>query len=208
MNQPVLLSIRVFVLVFLFTFAGNSLLAQQPANNPQLETSYEAVLQVIVGSNDASQRGNLPKSLSAVERQLHENFAYSGYRVSNMFLSRSTGVGKIEYKSMSDSLVQSAPSSVPTFLEWSLGIRGAAEPAGQNVLQVNGFRFGARVPITTARVSGTDGRSTDVTNYESIGLVTDRMALSVGKPSLVGTISLPGASGTLFLVLTLRSIAE
>jgi hypothetical protein len=182
-------------------FANGQAVPIQPS-----DTGYEAVLNILVGSNEASPGKGLPKSLSAVQRQLNENFAYSNYTLSNTLLSRLSSPGDVEYKSVSDRLGKEA-GDYPTFVDWSLQLRPAA-PTQAGRLQMENFRFGARVPVVTARIKGPDGQSPGTTAYEPIGLTTRRVMLPVGKPSLIGTVSLPGTAGMLFLVLTIRPAAD
>lgn len=205
MYRPESNSLRIFVfacLLCLFAGVANG----QAAPNPLSDTGYEAVLNILVGSNEATPGKGLPKSLSAVQRQLNENFTYSNYTLTNTLLSRLSSPGDVEYKSVSDKFVRETGDN-PTFVDWSLQLRPAAT-AQANKLQMENFRFGARVPIVTARTKGPDVQSPGTTIYESIGLTTRRVTLPVGKPSLIGTVSLPGTAGTLFLVLTIRPAAD
>jgi len=43
-----------------------------------------------------------------------------------------------------------------------------------------------------------------VLNYEAVGLNMNRVSLPENKPTLIGTLSLPKTTGTMFLVLTVR----
>jgi hypothetical protein len=49
-----------------------------------------------------------------------------------------------------------------------------------------------------------NGKASDVVNYESVGLVVNRLAIPENRPTMIGTISLPKTSGTVFLVLTVK----
>ncbi len=53
--------------------------AQADARAAQVEPSYEVVLQVVVGSNDAAQKNNLPANLAVVTKNLRNNFSFSIY---------------------------------------------------------------------------------------------------------------------------------
>ena len=48
------------------------------------------------------------------------------------------------------------------------------------------------------------GRTSSVLAYESIGLTVNRLGLPERVPTLIGTLSLPRADGTMFLVATVR----
>jgi hypothetical protein len=205
MYRPESISLRVLVFACLLgMFAGFA--NGQATPNPTSDTGYEAILDILVGSNEAAPGKGLPKSLSAVQRQLNENFTYSNYTLSNTLLSRLSSPGDVEYKSVSDRLGKEV-GDYPTFVDWSLQLRPTST-AQANKLQMENFRFGARVPIVTDRTKGPDGQSPGATMYEPIGLTTRRVVLPIGKPSLIGTVSLPGTAGTLFLVLTIRPAAD
>jgi hypothetical protein len=193
-HQRALLSgatLSLFLIVALPAFAQ-----QEP--KPSFESSYEAVLQVVIGSDQA---GELPQSLSPIARQLRSNFGFSGYRLANTFIGRFTSGGSLEYKSVADIFGQPATqeSDVPTFLEWSMGrIRAGQDEKGQPMFQTEPFRFGARVPVRVGQPTAA------AVNYENVGLTTLRLNLPLGRPTLVGTLSLPKSTGTMFLVLTMR----
>ena len=169
------------------------------------EPSYQAVLQVVIGQMDAPARGELPQNLSGVSKQLRENFPFSGYRLANTFIGRIATAGSLEYKSVSDIFGQTSETDAPTFLEFNLGrLSISSDERGQTVLLAQPFRFGARVPIRVSRSKTPDAPASDVLNYESVGLNMNRISVPENKPTLVGTLSLPKAAGTMFLVLTVR----
>jgi hypothetical protein len=162
----------------------------------QIEPSYEAVLQVVIGSDQA---GELPQGLAPITRQLRSNFGFSGYRLANTFIGRFSPGGSLEYKSVADIFGQPQDSAVPTFLDWTMGrLRVAQDERGQTMIQAEPFRFGARVPVRVGQPNA------EAVNYETVGLTTMRLGLPAGRPTLVGTLSLPKTSGTMFLVLTVR----
>lgn len=207
MNQPK----RIFSLLSLalISFFGASTLRAQTDAKPQAEPSYEAMLQVVVGVNDAAARSDIPQNLNAISRQLRDNFSFSSYRLANTFIGRVAITGTLEYKSVSDIFGQPSESDAPTFLDWSLGnLRSAPDARGQNVLYAQPFRFGARVPIRVGRTKGSDGQSSDLINYEAVGLTMNRLSVPESKPTLIGTLSLPKTTGTLFLILTVRPTAN
>ncbi|MGI8882979.1 MAG: hypothetical protein ACR2IA_01885 [Pyrinomonadaceae bacterium] len=174
--------------------------AQTDARAAQSEPSYEVVLQVVVGSNDAAQKNNLPANLNAVTKNLRNNFAFSNYNLSDTYIGRVANTGSIEYKTLSGNFGQPQNSQTPVFLDWTLGsLKSAANGKGQNTIQIQPFRFGARVPVVTGN---------GVINYESIGLTLLRVNLPENAPTLIGTLPTPKTGETIFLVLTVKSIEE
>jgi len=74
-----------------------------------------------------------------------------------------------------------------------------------NGFQARSFRFGARVPVRVGSSKDDSGRVNPIVNYEAIGLTMHVMGLPANTPTLVGTISLPKTTGTIFLVATIKS---
>jgi len=187
----------VFVLCLL---SLTTAFAQTDARAAQAEPSYEVVLQVVVGSNDAAQKNNLPANLNAVTKNLKINFTFSNYDLSDTYIGRVANTGSIEYKTLSGNFSQPQNSKTPVFLDWTLGsLKSAANGKGQNTIQIQPFRFGARVPVVTGN---------GVINYESIGLTLLRVNLPENAPTLIGTLPTPKTGETIFLVLTVKSIEE
>jgi len=184
--------------------------AQADARAAQVEPSYEVVLQVVVGSNDAAQKNNLPANLAVVTKNLRNNFSFSNYNLSDTYIGRVANTGSIEYKTLSNNFFgQAQNSQTPSFLDWTLGsLRSAPNGKGQNMIQIQPFRFGARIPIVTASLRDESGKANSVVNYEAIGLNMHRVSLPENSPTLIGTLPTPKTGETIFLVLTVRPVEE
>jgi hypothetical protein len=200
MNQSKRFSLLALPLLFLFVCS--TAFAQPDPTQQRFEPSYELSLHVVIGSNEPGTRGvDLPSNLAAISKQLKSNFSFSNYRLANTFLGRISNTGNIEYKSVSNILGQDTDPESQTFLDWSVtGLRSM-----ENKFQARTFRFGARVPVRTGSVKDDAGKISPVINYESIGLSMNMIGLTANTPTLVGTISLPRTTGTIFLVATIRS---
>ncbi|HKP70759.1 MAG TPA: hypothetical protein VJV05_15835 [Pyrinomonadaceae bacterium] len=163
----------------------------------ELQASYELSLQVVIGSNDTSTRSDLPPNLTSISRQLKSTYSFQNYRLANTFLGRVSNTGTVEYKSVSNIFGEQVEGGdAQTFLEWSL-VNFQALPSG---FQARAFRFGARVPVITRQAKDT----APTMAYESIGLNMNMIGLPISRPTLLGTISLPKTSGTVFLVATIK----
>ena len=202
MNKPKTTSL--FLLIAAVIFGSVSIFGQEPAAS---DRSYEATLHVVIGSDDTSPRGDLPKALDSVTKQIRDNFTFKSYRILNTYYGRLANGGSLEYKSVSSLTDGAVDLESPTFLDWTLGtFRAESGAAGKGSLSVQAFRFGARVPIVVSKLPGPDGKVAPITNYESVGLVLSKLGVSEGVPTLIGTISLPRTTGTVFLVMTIRSV--
>lgn len=194
---------------FIFCLLCSTISFAQTDPGIRAEPSFEAVLQVITGSNDAAQKNNLPANLSNVTKNLRNNFSFSNYRLSNTYIGRIANTGNLEYKTVSSNFGQSLNSETPAFLEWSLGnLRNMLNANGQKTIQLQPFRFGARLPIVTAGLREESGKTNSVVNYESVGLNLQKLSLPENAPTLIGTLSAPKSDETIFLFLTVRPVEE
>lgn len=204
MNQPKKILSIIFVAAVV-VFGGRISFAQGESKSAR-ESSFEAMLYVVLGSDEAAQGAELPKSLSPVTKQLRDNFAFGNYRLLNTYVGRVANNGSLEYKSVSSLPGPERELDSPSFLEWQLnGLRSSDATVGNDLLLMQMFRFGARVPIKFTNVNDA-GKTTQAINYESVGLNVNRLSLTQNSPTLIGTISLPRTSGTVFLVLAVRPV--
>lgn len=196
------LSRSLFVSIFVLAMAVVVVAQPEP---PRLEPSYEVSLQLLIGSNDATARGEVPKNLTAVSSKLKNSFSFTNYRLASTLLGRVSNTGDFSYKSLANVFGQELDPKSGTFLEWSMAnFRKLPSATGQG-FQAHGFRFGARVPVTTGTFQDNTGKTNPVINYESIGLNFVKVGVPENVPTLIGTLTLPGANGTIFLVMTVRS---
>lgn len=203
MNQPKIIVSIIFIAAVTI-FGGRISLAQADAKSAR-ESSYEAMLYVVLGSDEAAQGAEIPKSLSPVTKQLRDNFAFGNYRLLNTYVGRIANNGSLEYKSVSSLPGPERELDSPSFLEWQLnGLRSADTQAGGDLLLMQMFRFGARVPIKITATEG--GKTNQAINYESVGLNVNRLSVTQNSPTLIGTITLPRTAGTVFLVLAVRPV--
>lgn len=199
------LTIQIFLTAAVLAFGSFSIFGQAPS--AASDQSFEATLHILIGSDDATQRGEIPRSLESVSRQIRDNFTFKNYRLMNTYYGRLANNGSLEYKSVSSLKNASAELDSPAFLDWQLSnVRADQAAGGAGKLSMQMFRFGARVPIVVAKLAGPDVAGVPVTNYESVGLTLSKLSITENSPTLVGTISLPRTSGTVFLVMTIRPV--
>ena len=168
------------------------------------EPNYEAVLHVLVAGGQSGQGEALPASLGAVSREIRTEFGQANLKLVNVYFGRLSNQGNLDYKGVSNAYAPESMPGSPTFLDWRLtGVRNSQNAAGQPAYQLQGFRFGARVPVRIGNVQ--DDKSSSPINYEAIGFTVDRLSVRENMPTLIGTLTQPRTDGTLFLVLTLRN---
>lgn len=203
MNQPKKILSIIFVAAVV-VFGGRISFAQGESKSAR-ESSYEAMLYVVLGSDEAAQGAELPKSLLPVTKQIRDNFVFGNYRLLNTYVGRVANNGSLEYKSVSSLPGPERELDSPSFLEWQLnGLRSSDSAVGNDLLLMQMFRFGARVPI---KITATEnGKTNQAINYESVGLNVSRLSVASNSPTLIGTITLPRTAGTVFLVLAVRPV--
>lgn len=202
--------LRASMLAMLISAFGILVTAQSgPSGQAQVEPSYDVELRLLIGSNDGS-RADLPSDMNNVVKQLRNVMPFSNYRLASTFLGRVNNNGHFEYKSLSNIFGKETELRSQSFLEWSLtNLRNLPMSKGGTGFQAQGFRFGARVPVPTgSTVKDETGRAISVVNYEQIGLNLNRIGLAENKPTLIGTLNLPGANDTIFLVMTVKAVEQ
>lgn len=200
MNRPKL----VFSFLILLTFVSVSF-AQGDARQAAIEPSYDVILQIVVSGDDKAATQPLPQNLAGIAKQLKADYAFPKYRLANTYVGRISNGGGFDYKAISNVFGSGQDSETPSFWDWSLAnLKSAPTTGGKNDLTLQAFRFGARIPVRTGSTKDDAGNVRPTFNYESIGLNSMRVTLAENTPTLIGSLSLPNTTGTVFLVLTLR----
>ena len=198
MNQPK--SIFKSIFIFSLIFACSAVMYAQ-----QVEPSYDISLQLVVGANETVQGRELPADLADIGRQLKTRFAFSEFRLASTFFGRISNTGTFQYQSVANIFGKESIPGTPTFLDWSLvDFRNIPAATGQTRFQAQALKFGAKVPVITG-THEENGKTSPSISYESIGLSLNKVGLPENVPTLIGTLTLPGTSGTIFLIMTVRS---
>ena len=206
MNKPKLIfSTATFLFVCLLSFTTS--FAQTPTKQ-QSESSYEVVLQVLIASNSAADKSAVvSQTLSNVVKKLKANYTFSNYRVASTYLQRVANTGDMQFKGISNEPNQNVYA--PIFSEWMLGrLTNMPDSNGQNSISIQNFRFGQRVPIKIATLRDDNGKSNDVTNYESVGLTMQKLSLPINTPTAIGNLSTSKSDEMMFLVLTVKPVED
>lgn len=193
MNQPKLsFLIAAFFVVCLFSV--NDALAQTTPPKRISEPSFDVVLQTIVASNNSTEKATISQSLSNTVKKLKSDFPFSDFRLTSTSIQRVSNNGNIELKGVAYETDQD--KNLPTFSEWSLnGLQNLLAEDGQEMIQIQNFRFGQRVPVRGIN---------DSINYEPVGL-TSRFGLMKNTPTVVGSVTTSKPDEMMFLILTVKS---
>jgi len=71
------------------------------------------------------------------------------------------------------------------------------------MVQMQGFNFGARIPIQTGGAIAANGPVAPVINYETTGLATD-ISMREAEPVIVGTLNVGTSGDAIILVVSAK----
>src|SRR5690349_13132052 len=146
----------------------------QAADIREDETNLETQLYLIVGTNQAVADDKLPASLDQVIKQLRTTLPFKNYRLAATLINRVKNEGRLNLSFIGGPMATAASStqSNPSFSQFNVRqVKLARNSAGESVVQMVGFNFGTRVPITIGQVAA-NGSGFPAINYENTGLQT------------------------------------
>ncbi|MEO8074384.1 MAG: hypothetical protein ABI686_14185, partial [Acidobacteriota bacterium] len=162
-------------------------------------------LHILNASNNSAGKSSVPQSLSNVVKKLKTIYSYSNYSLDSTYFERVANTGNLEFKSVSREIAQNQENSASVFTEWTLGVlRSSPNGKGQSSVLFDSFRFGQRVPIVTSTSKDASGKTSNIVNYEQIGLSMGKMNLSENAPTIIGSLSTSKPDELIFLVLTVK----
>jgi hypothetical protein len=181
--------------------------SSQPARSSAVredETNLDTQLYLILATNRETDDGRIPVALDAVMKRLHEALTFKHYSLAGTFVNRVRNNGRLDVSWVGGPFVVPANSmtSNPSFSQFTALVKLSADQGGLEVVRMNDFRFGSRVPIVTAPANATTASTTGMVlpavNYEAIGLRTD-ISMREGVPVIAGTLHM-GPSGDAIVV--------
>jgi hypothetical protein len=95
-------------------------------------------------------------------------------------------------------------STTPSFNEFRVNnLKLVTASGNQQVVRMEGFGFGVRIPIITASTVASNGPMAPIINYESTGLNTD-ISMREGEPVVVGTLNIGPSGDAIILVMSAK----
>ena len=186
---------------------------QTPAKQPELkddETNLDTQLFLIVGTNQDVVDAKVPASLDSVVKQLRATLPFKNYRLAATLINRVKNEGRLEVSWIGGPLTAGTqPTLTPSFSNFFIRQVRLKTVDGQQIVQMQGFNFGARVPIQTGQavasnnppgVFATGGFPT--INYERTGVATD-ISMREGELVIVGTLNV-GSGDAIILVVSAK----
>ncbi len=202
--QRVLNALAAVLLVALFIVSTSAAVnAQQPkqSDTPEDETNLDTQLYLIVATNQVVPDDKLPSSLDGVVKQLRAALPFKNYRLAATLINRVKNEGRLDLSWIGGPLASTAgatSSVTPSFSNFKVrAIKLVKNSAGEAVVQMQGFNFGARIPIQVGNLA--NASATPVTNYENTGLATD-ISIREGEPVIVGTLNVGPSGDAIILV--------
>jgi hypothetical protein len=169
------------------------------------ETNLDTQLYLLVATNQDVDDTKLPVALDQVVKQLRLSLPFKNYRLMTTLVNRVKNDGRLSLKWVGGPLIGSATASTstPSFNEFRVNIvKLVTDDGGHQLVRMDGFVFGARIPIQTGVVAS-NGVSAPVTNYEPTGLNTD-ISMREGEAVVVGTLNVGPSGDAIILVMSAK----
>ena len=211
MNLRKSLSTILFAILFLgVATCSQQVLAQSSATATQSEkqedeTNLDTQLYLLVATNQDVADAKLPTALESLVKQLRVSLPFKNYRLAATLINRVKNNGRLNLKWIGGPLgVSAEPSINPSFNEFKVvAVKLVTDAAGHSVVRIEGFNFGARIPIQTGPLASNSPATAPIFNYESTGLSTD-ISMREGEPVVVGTLHVGPSGDAIILVISAR----
>ena len=205
------------VLLLVLCLLAVNVQAQDTTNTPQTttkraetkddETNLETQLYLIVGTNADVQDDKLPAALDTVAKQLRATLPFKNYRLAATMINRVKNEGRLELRWIGGPMTLAAgpaPALNPSFSTFSVRqVKLVPGGDGQQRVQMQGFNFGARVPIQVSGAIAANGAVAPTINYEPTGVSTD-VSMREGEPVIVGTLNIGPSGDAIILVVSAK----
>ena len=177
------------------------------ADTKDEETNLETQLFLIVGTNADAPDDKMPAVLDTVVKQLRATLPFKNYRLTATMINRVRNEGRLELRWIGGPMTLAAgptPALNPSFSNFSIRqVRLVQAGDGQPRVQMQGFNFGARVPIQVSGAIAANGAVAPTINYEQTGVSTD-VSMREGEPVIVGTLNIGPSGDAIILVVSAK----
>lgn len=177
---------------------------------PEDATGLEVQLHLLLATKSATGDDEKPPaSLDAVVKQLRATFPFKNYRLVTTLLNRVSSGGKLSLRWVGSPLLAgtAATAATPGFNEFNVQeVRLAQDEQGRDVVKMENFKFGARIPIQVTSIAS-NGSTAPVVQYEQTGITTD-ISVREGEPTIVGTLNVGPSGDALIIVVSARRPAS
>ena len=202
----------LFSICVTLSIGGQPVLAQGAASGSSQETkvvdetNLDTQLFLLVATNQEIDETKLPAALDSVVKQLRSSLPFKNYKLMTTLVNRVKNEGRLSLRWIGGPLPASAAASpnTPSFNEFKVNhVKFATDNAGRQVVRMDGFVFGARIPIITGTAIASNGPAAPIINYEQTGLNTD-ISIREGEPVVVGTLNVGPSGDAIILVMSAK----
>jgi hypothetical protein len=214
MNLRNSLSTALFVILLFGAGVGSrQVFAQSPTTDANAdkqvdETNLDTQLYLLVATNKEVDDEKIPALLEPVVKQLRVSLPFKNYRLAATLINRVKNDGRLNLKWIGGSMDASGAVSAttPSFNEFRVNnVKLVKNAANQQLVRMEGFSFGVRIPVVTASTVASNGPIAPIINYEATGLNTD-ISMREGDPVVVGTLNIGPSGDAIILVMSVKSI--
>jgi hypothetical protein len=190
------------------TFAQDSNQPARAAVQKDEEANLDLQLYLVLASNRDVEDEKLPASLDAVVKHLRESLNFKHYNLSATFVNRVKNNGTLDVSWVGGPFaIHGSPAQTnPSFSQFTSQVR-ILPVNGQDIVHLNGFRFGTRVPVVTGQVAATNATSSTAPyasiSYEPVGLRTD-LSMREGSMVVAGTLNVGPSGDALVVIVSAR----
>ncbi len=171
------------------------------------ETNLDTQLYLIVGTNADVVDSKIPAALDGVVKQLRATLPFKNYRLAATLINRVKNEGRLDLSWIGGPIASNlgvSPPTTPSFSTFKVRqVRLVRNSEGQQLVQMAGFNFGARIPIQIAAPTTAAVAAFPQFNYESTGLATD-ISMREGEPVVVGTLNVGPSGDAIILVVSAK----
>jgi hypothetical protein len=171
------------------------------------ETNLETQLYLILGTNQDVTDSKLPTSLDPVVKELRAALPFKNYRLAATLINRVKNDSRLSLSWVGGTLASATPNTpslTPSFSQFNVRqVRVVRNNAGQPIVQMLGFNFGARIPIQVSGAIAANGAVAPAFNYENTGLATD-ISMRESEPVIVGTMNIGPSGDAIILVVAAK----
>jgi len=208
MHSRKVLSLILFSLFFVCGGAYAQT-AQTEAKDDQ--TNLETQLFLIVGTNQDVVDAKMPATLDPVLKEMRATLPFRNYRLAATLVNRVKNEGRLDLSWIGGPLASNlgtSPVTTPSFSQFKVRqvklVRGSD---GQPIVQMDGFNFGARIPIQVSGAIAANGAIAPTINYESTGVATD-ISMREAEPVIVGTLNVGPSGDAIILVVSAKRTSK
>ena len=175
------------------------------------ETNIETQLYLLVGTNADVPDSKLPGALDTVVKQLHATLPFKNYRLAATMINRVRNEGRLDLNWIGGPMTLAAapgPALNPSFSNFQIRLVKLMQGNdGQQRVQLQGFNFGARIPIQVSGAIAANGAVAPTIHYERTGVATD-VSMREGEPVIVGTLNIGPSGDAIILIVSAKRTAK